>query len=316
MKALKFRQYGPPASLMPEELECPQPAPGEVLVQVYAAGINPSDVKNLAGLFNTPLPRVPGRDYAGVVVSEGPWQGREVWGSGAGFGTQRDGSHAGFVCVPEAGLSHKPAVLGMAEAASAGVPWVTAWQALVGAAEIRAGETLVVIGSQGAVGRAAVQIAHWRGARVIGVGQSAEASEAGTYLRTGDGDLGEQVRQHTGGRGADLVLDTVGGAMFEAALSSLRHGGRHIAIASTGSRRVSFDLIDFYHREARLIGVDTMKLDSARIAAILDELAQGFARGVLRPAAIDTWTLDQAAEAYSAVEQHRSRKRNVFLMAD
>src|ERR1700693_1923923 len=98
MKALRFSQYGRPSVLSLEQCETPQPGPGESLVQVFAAAINPSDVKNLAGAFKSLLPRTPGRDYAGVVVA-GDGKGREVWGSGPAFGVERDGSHAAFVSV-------------------------------------------------------------------------------------------------------------------------------------------------------------------------------------------------------------------------
>lgn len=97
--------------------------PGEVLVEVRASGINPSDVKNVAGVFNASLPRVPGRDYAGAVVAgDGP-QGQEVWGSGSGFGIVRYGAHADYVVVPAGWLSTKPANLSMEEAAALGVPY-------------------------------------------------------------------------------------------------------------------------------------------------------------------------------------------------
>ena len=93
MKALHFSTYGPPAILTITELPKPEPRKGEVLVQIKATAINPSDVKNVAGYFKASLPRVPGRDYAGVVVGGDAEKGLEVWGSGAGFGVVRDGAH-------------------------------------------------------------------------------------------------------------------------------------------------------------------------------------------------------------------------------
>ena len=83
------------------DLPNPKPAQGEVLIQIKAAGINPSDVKNVAGHFKSPVPRVPGRDYAGIVVSGDAEKGMEVWGSGAGFGVTRDGPHAEYILVPK-----------------------------------------------------------------------------------------------------------------------------------------------------------------------------------------------------------------------
>ena len=86
MKALRFEKYGPPSILSLQELPTPVPKPGEALVELYASAINPSDVKNVAGVFKASLPRIPGRDYAGVVVAGEGWVGKQVWGSGAGFG--------------------------------------------------------------------------------------------------------------------------------------------------------------------------------------------------------------------------------------
>jgi NADPH:quinone reductase-like Zn-dependent oxidoreductase len=99
MKALQFGTYGPPDVLTIKEIPKPEPRKGDVLIQIKAAAINPSDVKNVAGHFKSPLPRVPGRDYAGVVVAGDAEKGLEVWGSGAGFGVTRDGAHAEYVTV-------------------------------------------------------------------------------------------------------------------------------------------------------------------------------------------------------------------------
>src|ERR1700686_1607277 len=121
MKALRFSQYGPPSILSLEECDAPRPGPGESLVEIYAAAINPSDIKNVGGAFKTPLPRTPGRDFAGVVVA-GEGKGRQVWGSGPSFGVEHDGSHAQFVVIPAEWLSDKPQKLSMEQAASVGVP--------------------------------------------------------------------------------------------------------------------------------------------------------------------------------------------------
>src|SRR5437762_6924037 len=157
MKALRFTQYGGPSVLSLEECDTPRPDPGESLVEVHAAAINPSDVKNVAGAFKSPLPRTPGRDYAGVVVA-GEGKGREVWGSGPAFGVERDGSHAQFVLLPAEWLADKPAGLSMQQAASIGVPFLVAWNGLIDAAQLRKSETVLVTGAAGAVGRAVIQI--------------------------------------------------------------------------------------------------------------------------------------------------------------
>ena len=110
------------------------------------------------------------------------------------------------------------------------------------------------------------------------------------------------VREATGGRGADVVLDCVGGAMFPHALACLALRGRLLEMSVTGGRQVSFDLADFYHNESRLIGVDTLKLDLTASAAVLEALAPGFEAGDYRPAEIARrFPLEQAVAAYEAV---------------
>src|SRR5271154_1665359 len=232
MKALRFDKYGPPSVLSLEELPAPVPSQGEALVELYASAINPSDVKNVAGVFRASLPRIPGRDYAGVVVAGDGWKGKEVWGSGAGFGVSRDGTHAQFIVVNSDGLSEKPAHLSMEEASAVGVPYLAAWSGLVDAANIQAGETVLITGALGAVGRAATQIAHWKKAKVIGADISDKPSDADVFVNTRAKDLSAEVKALTDGKGADLVFDGVGGPMFETCLKSLRVGGRQVALTS------------------------------------------------------------------------------------
>ena len=316
MKALQFSTYGAPSVLEYKELPRPEPGAGEVLVQVRAAGINPSDVKNVAGHFKSALPRVPGRDYAGVVVSGAAQAGLEVWGTGAGFGVTRDGAHAEWVVVPAGGISAKPKKLTMEQAAASGVPYLTAWCSLIRAGKLQARETVLVIGVSGAVGRAATQIAHWKAARVIGAStHDGNPSQADAVVNTKTQDLAAEVRALTAGKGADLVLDTVGGPMFEAALKSLRRGGRQIAISSPKERRVNFDLIDFYHNESQLIGVDTAKLTGPEIAEVMNSLRTGFDEGYLQAAAVNTWPLERGVAAYEVVEKGGATARQVLVPA-
>jgi NADPH:quinone reductase len=314
MKALCFDRYGLPSVLELTDRSIPEPGPGQVQVQVQASAINPSDVKNVAGAFHALLPRVPGRDYAGVVVAGSDrWRGKEVWGSGSGFGVVRDGAHAQFVLVPIEGLSEKPSRLSMVEAATIGVPYLAAWSSLVDAGDLQTGQTILVTGASGAVGRAATQIAHWKGARVIGTDIREGASDTDEMIITTGKDLAAEVKSLTQQVGVDLVLDCVGGPMFEPALNSLRRGGRQIAITSVGNRRVEFDLVDFYHEQRRLMGVDTVKLTAGEIARIMDQLREGFDTGQLKPSTTITWPLSRAVEAYTAVESGSSRSKHVLL---
>ena len=308
MTALSFASYGPPTVLSLVERDVPVPKSGEALIRVKAASINPSDIRIVEGVFHAPLPRTPGRDYAGTVVAGDAPVGQDVWGSGPRFGINRDGAHAQYVVVSADWLSAKPAGLSMEQAASVGVPFITAWSALVTQGRIQASETILIIGAAGAVGRAATQIAHWKGAKVIPAIRAKGAVPAGT-IDTQTQDIPRAVRDLTDGKGADLVLDGVGGAMFEPALTSLREGGRHLVIVSRGTRRVSFDLADFYHNKTHLIGVDSLKLTGVEIASIMDQLRPGFEGGALKAFDVRTWRLDQAVEAYQAADRGGDAKQ-------
>jgi NADPH:quinone reductase len=313
MKALRFEKYGPPSVLLVKELQVPELKTGEALVELYASAINPSDVQNVAGVFKASLPRIPGRDFAGVVVAGDGWKGKEVWGSGAGFGVSRDGTHAQYIVVNSDGLSEKPAQLSMEEASTVGVPYLAAWSGLVDAANIQAGETVLITGALGAVGKAATQIAHWKKAKVIGADISDAPSNADTFVNTRSKGLHVEVKALTDGKGADLVFDCVGGPMFEPSLKSLRLGGRQVAITSIGNGRVEFSLVDFYHNLQRLIGVDTMKLTGSAIAKIMNELRAGFEGGHLRTSPVQKWSLDQAVDAYAAVAKGTGLTKHVLL---
>jgi NADPH:quinone reductase-like Zn-dependent oxidoreductase len=191
----------------------------------------------------------------------------------------------------------------MEQAASIGVPFLVAWHGLVGAARLENGETVLVTGAGGAVGRAVIQIAHWKGAHVIGADRSERNSEADLFINTQTQDLAEECKKATGGKGADIAYDTVGEPLFEHCLRSLAPHGRQIAISSVGDRRVSFDLINFYHRELHLIGVDSMKFTGAEIAQMLNALKPDFEAGALKPYALQTWPLERAVEAYETVSR-------------
>src|SRR5579859_3078280 len=171
MLALRFSQFGAPDVLQVQELEQPIVQPGEVLIEVYAAAVNPSDVKNVQGaMAQTTLPRTPGRDFAGVVV-EGPQAliGKQIWGTGGDIGFTRDGSHAQYLLLPQKAIYEKPDNLTFTEAATVGLSYVTAWSALYEAGAITAQDVVVIIGANGSVGSAGIQIAKAQGATVIGI---------------------------------------------------------------------------------------------------------------------------------------------------
>jgi NADPH:quinone reductase len=308
MRAVRFEVFGDPSVLSVVNTAAPTADEGTALVRVMAASINPSDVKNVAGAMNqTTLPRIPGRDFAGVVEAGPPgWIGAEVWGTGGDTGFTRDGTHAELIAVPVASLRRKPDTLSFDEAGSIGVNYMAAWCGLEASA-LEAGETVLLIGAGGGVGSAAAQIARRLGARVIGADRRAPHPDAPIHdiaerLIIGAEDLPAEIRKATDGKGADVVFDLVGGVMFRSAVNSLALRGRLIEIAATGQREVSFDLADFYHNESRLFGVDTLKRDLTASAQVLDALTPGFFAGDYRAAPVsDTFRLSDAQTAYRKV---------------
>src|SRR5271163_18717 len=314
MKALRFAEFGPPSVLRIEEVAIPEPGEGEALVHVKAAAINPSDIANISGRFKkTTLPRTPGRDFAGVVVKGEKHESEEVWGSSPNLGIVRDGSHAEYVVVPVETVSIKPKRLSMAQAAAIGVPYITAWASVVSAAQIKPGETILIVGAAGAVGQAATQIANWKQARVLGADIGSDPIPGAEWsVNTSTEDLHERVLELTAGRGVDAVFDTVGGPLFEPALRSLSHGGRQVSIASPGTPRVSFNLVDFYHNFSRLLGVDSYGLTSPQVGEIEEELRAGFEAGPLKPPPIEIVPFEQAVQAYNRVADRQTKLKQVL----
>ena len=320
MKGLIFRTTGSLANLKVEELPTPTPKAGEVLVQVVAAAINPSDVKNVLGkMSETTLPRIPGRDFAGRVVSgDSQWRGKSVFGTGGNLGIGRDGSHAEFMTVPIDALVEIPPELSNENAASIGVIYLAAFAAIVRTGEVKSGETVLVTGTTGGVGSAAATIANSKGARVLGTIRSSRepAPRSGLsfveWIDLESRPLPESVKELTGGKGADLILDVVGGPLFQPCLDSLARRGRQIAIASTGNHQVTFNLLNFYHKEAHLIGVDTLKLSFAESAEILRALLPGFKAGIFSAPKVEPVSLDGALDAYRELDGGQSAKKFVI----
>jgi len=285
-------------------------AGNQVLIEVKAAAVNPSDVKAATGLMPYAVfPRTSGRDYAGVVI-DGPegWIGREVFGSSGDLGIRRDGTHATHLAVEAEAVVEKPKGLSWEEAAGIGVPFVTAMEGLRRAGMPKPGETVLVMGVNGKVGQAAVQIATWQGARVIGVVRKNERYEghANSTVEMIDAsatDVATRLREMTANKGADIVFNTVGNPYFEAAHKSLALRGRQILIA-TIERTVPFNILEFYRGQHTYVGIDTLGLSSVATGAVLRELGPGFAGGHLKPFPIKAsavYPLEQAKAAFIAV---------------
>jgi NADPH:quinone reductase-like Zn-dependent oxidoreductase len=215
-------------------------------------------------------------------------------------------------------LVEKPRQLSFEQAAALALGCLTAWTAIVTAGRVSLNDIVLVLGASGAVGSAAVKIAKHIGAkRVIGVLRK-EADRTRTagipsddWLVLEKQPLPQGLFEVTQGKAADLILDMVGGSSFDSVNQCLAHRGRHVVIASI-EPRVSFSLVDFYHREARLIGVDTLKLSFSESAQVLREIVPLVNAGILTPPELDSIVIEQGPRAYQAVPEGTAGRKQVI----
>jgi NADPH:quinone reductase-like Zn-dependent oxidoreductase len=300
MKAIQIRSFGSAADLAPRDVAEPPLADGDVRVRVEAAGVNPSDVKNFEGrMRQTRLPRILGRDFAGTVLEgPAPWLGRKVWGTGGDVGFTRDGSFAQSLAVPVSALLDIPTGWTSVQIAATALPALTARKALKRLTSEWQGKTLLIVGGTGAVGSCAAILAERRGARVWRTTRHSADANPNGWIDLSAGALNEQALKATDGGGMDYVFNTVGGETFQPALAALSHHGRTVSIASAGSPEVTFNLVDFYHRELTLMGVDTLALDTITSAALLREIIPDLQAPDFRPLPAQTFPLESVPSAF------------------
>jgi NADPH:quinone reductase-like Zn-dependent oxidoreductase len=308
MRALQFGEFGALSNLTHVELTHAPLSKGELRVRICAAGVNPSDVKNVLGKFPyTTLPRTPGRDFSGVVVEgASAFFGREVWGSGAELGFTRDGSHGEFMVVPETGVAFKPQSLTHEQAASCGVPYVTALAAL-DQTGVRSGQSLVILGV-GAVGRAALALARLRGAKVVcAVRRSNQAErlalQGESVLVLADPrDLAGQVQSFFPA-GPDVIFDTTG-QWLPPAIAAVSKFGKVAVIAAPSDGHVNVPVLQLYRRGASIVGVNSLLYDTAACAHMLEALGKLFDAGQLPlPEAPRRASLSGALEVYRELNE-------------
>jgi len=311
VKAIQITKFGEPGDVV--KLVDVLPAPlslGEVRVKIEAAGINPSDIANIRGLFpDTRLPRVVGRDFAGQIV-EGPPQsiGQQVWGSGGDIGFTRDGTHAEFLTVPAAGATLRPANLSPEQAAVVGVPFSTAYVCLENA-RLVPGEWVLVSGAAGAVGSAALELAKALGGRTIALVRDKtqipmlDHSKVDAIATSEPDNIAEVVKTATGGRGVNIALNGVGASVFQPMLHSLAERGRlAVYSVSFGGREVKVDLFPLYRKRQEIIGINSVPIDSVSAATILARLVPLFESGKLTPPRVaERYPLHEAVTAYERV---------------
>ena len=313
MKALQFDKTGDLSSLRYVEVPTPVPAADEVLVQIRAAGLNPSDVKNVLGRFPyTTLPRIPGRDFAGVVV-EGPQAliGQEVWGTGRELGFFADGSHAQFVKLPAHGVAHKPSHLSFAQAASLGVPYTTAWDALE--RSLVNGETRLLVIGGGAVATAALALAKVRGAQLLAAARRPEqvkelqAQGYPTIQLDKPEELGAQVNAVYRG-GADVIFDTTG-FWLPASVAALATFGRIAIIAAPVDGHVQLPALALYRKGGSVVGINSLLYGVEACAAMLDQFGRFFDEDLLPlPQGLVQAPLAEGLARYAEVNQGRGDK--------
>ena len=307
MKAVVCKQFGPPDSLLVEELPSPRAGPGEVVLSVKAASVNFPDVLIIQNKyqFKPPLPFSPGSELAGVVKEVGAGVERcKVGDKVIAFTTY--GAFAEEVRTEAARLLPLPEGMDFVTGAAFLLTYGTSDHALRDRAALRAGETLLVLGAAGGVGLAAVEIGKALGARVIACASRPEklevckahgADETIDYARE---DLRERVKALTAGSGIDVVYDPVGGPYSEPAFRSLGWRGRHLVVGFAAGEIPRLPLNLALLKGASLVGVfwgDFARREPKSFAASLEQLAAWYREGRLRPHVSKTLPLERAAEA-------------------
>jgi NADPH:quinone reductase-like Zn-dependent oxidoreductase len=306
MAAVSIAAFGGPEVLQVTRVARPSPGHGELLLRVHAAGVNPLDASARAGgvqdLVAASLPYVTGFDVSGVVVEAGAGVTRFSPGDElfALLDLRRGGGYAEYALVREVEAARRPARATHAEAASLPLVALTAWQALFEVADLQPGQTVLIHAGAGGVGTMAVQLARWRGARVIA---TASARNHG-FLR----DLGADVvidysaqRFEEEASGVDVVLDPIGGDTQRRSLSTLRDGGTLVALMGlTAAARAPERGI---RARSMLVRPDSAQL--RRIAELVDA-------GELRPVVSHLLPLEEAPAAHRQSETRSTRGKIVF----
>lgn len=317
-------QWGPPEGLVLETAATPEPGPGQVLVEVAAAGVNFVDALFVAGTYQikVPPPFTPGSELAGTVAAvgdgvEGVQVGDRVLSS---LGLGAFASHA---VVPASAVVAVPDALALPAAAALVQSYCTAWFSLTRRASLAAGDAVLVLGAGGGVGLAAIDVARHLGTRVIAAASSDEkladavamgATETITYERE---DLKERARALSGG-GVDVVVDPVGGPHTEAALRSLGTFGRLLVIGFAAGSIPSVPVNQVLLRNRSVLGVDWGAWAMAHPLEqreLLDEVLAAVADGRLRPSAPTERPLAEAGAVLRDLLERRLRGKTVLVPA-
>jgi NADPH:quinone reductase-like Zn-dependent oxidoreductase len=327
MKAIRFHEHGPIEVLRYEEAPDPSPGPGDALVRVRACALNHLDLSERRGLdrVTIPLPHISGSDAGEVVstVDTGVPPGTRVMvqpGLSCGrcveclsgtdnrctaydvFGYRSNGGYAELVTVPAVNLIPIPDRVGFVEAAAFPLTFLTAWHMLLEVAKVAPGETVLVLAAGSGVGQAAVQIAKLAGATVVATAGTpakldrARSIGADAVIDHRRQELAREVKNLTAGRGADVVVEHVGEATWEASVRSLARGGRLVTCGATTGPRGAIDIRVLFARQISLRGSYMgTKRELLQAAAL-------FFDGRLRPVVDEVFPLPRAADAQRRLE--------------
>jgi NADPH2:quinone reductase len=323
VRAIQVTRFGPPEVLTLATLPDPTPAPGEVRVRVHAVGVNFSDTERRRAVFDPPaLPWVPGREAAGVVDLVGEGVDPALAGARvAYYSRRRGGAYAELATVAVDELLHFPDAVPFVTMAAVPVQGLTAWGLVHLVANVRAGDVVLLHAAAGGVGQLAVQLARRAGARVLGTVSTDEKAAivrrlGAEPLRYGD-DLAERVRAATGGRGADVVLDSVGLATHVASLAAVATFGQVVFFGDASGPVPPIDVEALYARSAR-VGAFNLAFDDApaRWAEAKRALVDLVATGALSVNVSRTLPLAAAAQAHHALESRASTGKLVLVPDD
>lgn len=306
-----------------KELPTPQPGEGEVLIEIRAASLNFPDLLIVQNKYQIkpPLPFVPGSEYAGVVqaVGEGvkhlqAGQNVACLSGTGGFGTHTLAPAA--LCMPlPAGFSH-------VDAAAFIMIYATSWHALMDRAQLKSGETVLVLGAAGGVGTAAIQIAKAAGARVIAAASTDEKCAfcsslgADATINYTSKNLRDEINTLTGGKGPDVIYDPVGGDFAEPAFRSIAWRGRYLVVGFASGPIPSLPLNLTLLKGASIVGVfwgDFTRREPKANAAMMAELARWYAEGKIKPAIDRTMPMAELKAAYARMGSREVKGKLVML---
>jgi len=326
MKALVIHEHGPLENLTLTQVADPVPQPGQVLVDVKAASVNFPDLLVIGGTYqNLPArPFSPGKDLAGVVAAVGA--GVTEFKPGDRVCAQVEfGAYAEKCLVPQVNCHHLPESIGYTDAAAMGLTYLTAHFALVERGRLCAGETVLVTGAAGGVGLAAVQLAKALGARVVAAVSSddkaehAKAAGAEHVVRTDVADLRSalrtQIQAATDPGGADLIIDTVGGDVFDASLRAIAWCGRLVIVGFAQGRIPEIKAGYILVKNIALIGLqisDYRDREPGKLRAAQQALFSLYQRGLVKPHVMACFPFEEHRTALALVKERKVVGKVVF----